>query len=245
MTNKPLLKLSDVKFERWHPDASFRLSIGDISFLPKQRYAIVGESGAGKSSFLSLLGLLHPPTSAECFMFSPEEKGTTDIMTLWRNGEKDRIAALRRRHIGHIVQTGALIPFLTVGQNIGLPSELNGQKATFQVLHLSDMLGITPLLTRHPRDLSVGQRQRVAVARAIIHKPQLILADEPTAALDRHNAHLVMTALIDMCSEARSALVCASHDLNLMETLGFTILECSPQSAKQHHRSSIIYGPRT
>ena len=166
--------------------------------------AIVGPSGCGKSTLLGMLAGLAPPTSGAVFI------GTTELTALSEN----RSTALRRNKIGVVYQADNLLPALTVAQNIRLQLALCAETADAagRTAQLLDLLGLTALADRLPDQLSGGQRSRVAVARAIVHRPTVILADEPTGALDKDNATAVVDLLLAAQIRLGATLVIVTHD---------------------------------
>ncbi|MCT0976303.1 type IV secretion associated ABC transporter ATP-binding protein TagT, partial [Pseudomonas aeruginosa] len=147
-----------------------------------------------------------------------------DIAALWRDGRQDRLAALRRQHCGYVLQSGGLLEFLDVRRNIGLPCALLGTPSAERVQALAERLEIGDQLDKKPAALSVGQRQRVAIARALVHAPRLLLADEPTAALDPLNAERVMRLLVEQARERGACTVVATHDERLARAAGLEVL---------------------
>lgn len=165
--------------------------------------AITGPSGGGKSTLLSVIGGLSRPT------WGTVRIGDAEISEL---SERDR-SDFRRSHIGFVYQADNLLPFLTLLENVGLQLSLNGQSsATGKSLAVLAELGLAGLAYRLPDHLSGGQRQRAAVARAIVHQPKIILADEPTGALDTANAAGVIDLLLAMQREIGATLIMVTHD---------------------------------
>ena len=165
--------------------------------------AITGPSGGGKSTLLGVIGGLSRPTSGTVRI------GNAEISEL---SERDR-CDFRRCHIGFVYQTDNLLPFLTLLENVGLQLSLNGESsATGKSLAVLAELGLAGLAYRLPDHLSGGQRQRAAVARAIVHQPKIILADEPTGALDTANAAGVIDLLLAMQREIGATLIMVTHD---------------------------------
>ncbi len=168
--------------------------------------AVMGPSGCGKSTLLGLLAGLAVPTEGNVRI------GGDTISDL---PERDRVT-FRRRSLGMVYQTDNLLPHLTVEENVGLQLAIcrdntAGERPEDPAVVL-DHLGLGALSGRFPDQLSGGQRQRVAVARAIIHRPAVILADEPTGALDDASARKVIELLVDMHTELGSTLVLVTHD---------------------------------
>jgi len=165
--------------------------------------AITGPSGGGKSTLLGVVGGLARPTSGTVRI------GDSRISEL---SERDR-SDFRRSHIGFVYQADNLLPFLTLLENVALQLSLNGAySGAGRSLAMLANLGLAGLAYRLPDHLSGGQRQRAAVARAIVHQPEIILADEPTGALDAANAVGVIDLLLGMQREIGATLIMVTHD---------------------------------
>ena len=165
--------------------------------------AITGPSGGGKSTLLGVIGGLARPTSGIVRI------GDSEISEL---SESDR-SDFRRDHIGFVYQADNLLPFLTLLENVGLQLALDGESSgTGKSLAALASLGLAGLAYRLPDHLSGGQRQRASVARAIVHQPKIILADEPTGALDTDNAAGVIDLLLEMQREISATLIMVTHD---------------------------------
>ena len=185
-------------------------ALKDVSFsVPKGEYvAIVGESGSGKSTLLNMIGALDTPTSGKVLIDGK------DIFSM--NDKK--LTVFRRRNIGFIFQAFNLVPELTVEQNIIFPVLLDHQKPDKK--YLEELLAVLNLKERRnhlPSQLSGGQQQRVAIARALINNPDIIMADEPTGALDRKNADEVLNLLFKTREEFGLTLVMVTHDLAIAD----------------------------
>lgn len=179
--------------------------------------ALLGPSGSGKSTFLTAIGLINPPTSGTISIRGQKVlDGDTALVNL---------RSFRRRHIGFIFQKSNLIPFLTASENVQIAMQLNGQPGRVskrRALELMDYLGIADRATNLPSMLSGGQQQRVAVARALANHPSVILADEPTAALDGHRGRQVMELFAKVAHEQGAAVVVVTHDhraLDVFDTI--------------------------
>lgn len=219
-----LYELRNVALERKARGYAYRLSIETLTIAPGEKIALLGPSGCGKSTALDLLAMILRPDGAETFRLRTDE-GTEDVAGLWRRGRRDRMADLRLRHIGYVLQTGGLLPFLTGAGNIAAPGKAQGLDAGTirrRLAELGERLGIAHVLDALPDKMSIGERQRVAIARALLAGPRLVLADEPTAALDPLSARNVMRLLTE--AAASCALVVVSHDEGLVRESGLRVL---------------------
>jgi putative ABC transport system ATP-binding protein len=166
--------------------------------------AIMGPSGSGKSTMLNLVAGLDRPTSGTIVV------GGTDVGRLGEAG----LARFRRDHIGFVFQFFYLLPNLTALENILIPAQLKGNAATGRASELMKQLSISDIADRYPARLSGGQQQRVALARALINSPTLLLADEPTGALDTHTGDQVMELLGQLHRDGQTILL-VTHDAKL------------------------------
>jgi len=170
--------------------------------------AVMGPSGSGKSTLQTIAGSLEEPTSGEVLVCG------TDLATLPRDGK----ARLRRRVIGYVFQEFNLLPGLTAAENVSLPLELEGvalRRARSAGMAALESLGMAGQASRFPGQLSGGERQRVAVARAVVGDRRLLLADEPSGALDSVNGEAVMRLVHDACKNGGMAAVVVTHDAQL------------------------------
>jgi len=181
-------------------DVSLRVNRGEV-------VALVGPSGAGKSTLLTAVGLINPPTAGRIVI------GGQPVM------EADRafvdLRAFRRKHLGFVFQKANLIPFLTTVENVQLAMEINdasSRAARSRALELLDYLGVADRADHLPDALSGGEQQRVAVARALANEPSLILADEPTAALDGTRGRQVMELFRKVAHERGAGAIVVTHD---------------------------------
>lgn len=206
---------------------AFRLELEALDVRRGDRLALVGPSGCGKSTALDLLAGVLRPDAGERFLFAPQaEAPALDMLELWRRGREDRLAATRLRHLGYVLQVGGLLPFLSAGENILLPCRALGNLAAQResVRELTERLHIERLLRQMPSTLSVGERQRVAIARALAHGPSILLADEPTAALDPQHARLVLGLLAELAGERGTTVIMVTHAPDMAEEAGFRLV---------------------
>ncbi|WP_313487126.1 ABC transporter ATP-binding protein [Stutzerimonas kunmingensis] len=184
--------------------------------------AITGESGCGKSTLLEAIGLLLAPQALTHYRLGRER---VDVCQLLQADDQSALAAVRSRQLGFVLQSGGLLPFLKVRDNISLPRRLLGLPArSSHVEKAVDVLRLQPLLDKYPQALSIGERQRVACVRAIAHEPQLLLADEPTAALDPVNARRLFELLLSLVRELGLTALVVSHDWALIDEFGLARL---------------------
>ena len=196
------------------PGADYSVAIRSLTVHRGDKVAITGPSGCGKSTALDMLGLSLKPDEAEVFDFAAKER-EYDIRELWRAGDLDKLADLRRQCLGYVLQSGELLPFLSVGENMRLTARLAGISAAEAEARARDLalrLGLSEKLGAQPSTLSVGQRQRAAIIRALCADPPVILADEPTAALDPESAAAVMGALLDSVDRVGASLILVTHN---------------------------------
>jgi lipoprotein-releasing system ATP-binding protein len=195
------------------PAAPLRvLSGASLRMRSGENLAILGPSGSGKSTLLHVIGGLDAPTSGTV---------TLDGRDPFALGEKD-LAHFRNRHIGFIFQDHHLLPQLTVLENVLLPAIAEGkpdQTMQQRARDLLDRVGLSDRLTHRPAELSGGERGRVAVARSLIHKPLLLLADEPTGNLDRRNATAIGELLLSLQKQENAMLIVVTHSLELADAL--------------------------
>ena len=191
-------------------DVSLQVQRGEV-------VALLGPSGAGKSTLLTALGLVNPPTRGRIAIGGqPVLDGDQPLTDL---------RAFRRQHLGFVFQKANLIPFLTAVENVQVALEINEvtpRQARRRALELLDYLGVAERAGNLPEALSGGQQQRVAVARALANDPSLILADEPTAALDSHRGRQVMEVFCRVAHERGAAVIVVTHDHRALDVFDRT-----------------------
>ena len=173
--------------------------------------AIMGESGVGKSTLLNLLAGLDAPESGRVVLEGQNISAMDD----------DAITLLRRRSVGFVFQAFHVLPYLTVEQNIALPLELLGTPAAERLRRTAEMMdgvGIASLAKRYARELSGGEVQRIAIARALVHRPRLLLADEPTGNLDPQSAAQILSLLRTQLKQNSAAGILITHSRTAADT---------------------------
>ena len=214
----PVVVLRDLVRVREQGGVAFELRVPRFDLHAGEFVALVGESGCGKSTLLDVLALVLRPSSVGGFLLRDHAAHRAiDIQALWEHNDEDGLARVRREMLGYVLQSGGLLPFLDVRRNITLPRRLKtGQ--TGDVRELATRMGLSGLLDKKPRYLSGGQRQRAAILRALAHQPEIILADEPTAAVDRNRARSIVSDFRDLAKAEGCAIAVVSHDMQLVET---------------------------
>jgi lipoprotein-releasing system ATP-binding protein len=187
-------------------DASIEVLGGvDLSLAAGERVAIVGRSGSGKSSLLHVLAGLDDVNQGQIFVAGePMAAASNDART-----------ALRRKYMGFVYQQHHLLPEFSALENVALPLRLNGLSQTIaeqQSRALLDRIGLGARFQHLPGELSGGERQRVAVARALIHQPKLVMADEPTGNLDTTSAAELMALMVELSESSGVAFLVVTHD---------------------------------
>ena len=179
-------------------DVSLRVAAGGFA-------AVMGKSGSGKTTLLNCMGGLEIPDRGEIICLG------TSICRLTAG----KLSMFQRRHLGFVFQRGNLLSYLSVAENIGLPLTLNGIGGAVRTQRIATLLAdidLTAAAKALPHELSAGETQRVSVARAIAHRPQLLLADEPTANLDTANGRQLVQLIRNLGNECDCTIIVATHD---------------------------------
>lgn len=206
MNGEIVLQASDIAMELGHGagkvhalrGVSLTLNAGEMTLL-------MGPSGSGKTTLLSILGCILTPTSGT---LSVAGQGATNL-------DPEQLAHLRRKHVGFVFQTYNLFPTLTAEENVRLALDVRGNARRLSIQMARAALisvGLSHRLGSYPSNMSGGEQQRVAIARALAGAPSLILADEPTAALDGENGQAVMVLLSQIARRERRAVLAVTHD---------------------------------
>ena len=215
-----MLDIQNMWVRRGSGAQAHNVRLPTLQVKPGDILAITGESGCGKSTLLEAIGLQLQPVELGRFHLGPAT-ASLDIAQMLAANDQPGVAAVRSRHLGFILQSGGLLPFLSVRDNISLPRRLLGMPAeSAQVDRAVQALRLNGLLDKLPQALSIGERQRVACVRAIAHEPQVLLADEPTAALDPHSARRLFELLLSLVNELGLSALVVSHDWALVRDFG-------------------------
>ncbi len=205
-----MIELRQVHFA--YSGTSFALELDTLSVADGESVALIGPSGCGKTTLLNLLAGVLLPDTGEVLVAGTELSGLSD------SARRD----FRIRNLGLVFQNFELLDYLDARDNILLPLRIGAGLAVSDELHarveiLAEQVGIADKLDRHPHQLSQGERQRVAVSRALLLKPKLVLADEPTGNLDPANKFLVLDLLLDYAREQGATLLTVTHDRELLD----------------------------
>lgn len=180
----------------------------DLNINRQEVVSIVGPSGAGKTTLLQIMGTLDAPDSGEVLI------DNANVRSL----KEKELSVFRNRHIGFVFQFHQLLPEFTAVENIMIPALIggdSGQKARKQALELLEFMGLADRASHKPNELSGGEKQRVAVARALINKPSVILADEPSGSLDTHNKEELHKLFFELRNRFGQTFVIVTHDESL------------------------------
>lgn len=227
-----MLDIQGLRVTRGTGSQAHRVCLQTLQLGHGEVRAITGESGCGKSTLLEAIGLLLAPQELTHYRLGRER---LDIRQLLNADDQPALATVRSRQLGFVLQNGGLLPFLKVRDNISLPRRLLGLPShSGHVEKALDVLRLQPLLDKYPQALSIGERQRVACVRAIAHEPQLLLADEPTAALDPVNARRLFELLLSLVRELGLTALVVSHDWALIDEFGLARLGAVSNEGETH-----------
>jgi len=197
--------------KRFSPDRPAIFERLELELRQGEYLAVMGESGVGKSTLLNLLAGLDRPDSGQVLLDGVDLSSLTD----------DAMTLLRRRAVGFVFQAFHVLPYLSVEQNVALPLDLLGVKDPERSRRTTAMLaavGIAPLAQRYARELSGGEVQRIAIARALVHRPRLLLADEPTGNLDPRSAAQTLALLRAQVKDHAGAGILITHSRTAADT---------------------------
>lgn len=230
------VRMDGLRKLRTQGESVFELAVPFFEVEAGELVAVVGQSGCGKSTLLDMLALVMEPTEVGRFELHPGDgPGGFDVQALWARADEAALAGLRRDYLGYVLQTGGLLPFLSVRDNIALPGRIKGLDERGERLErLASRLGVQECLDRMPSALSIGQRQRAAILRALAHGPRLVLADEPTAAVDKARARAIIDDMEALARDETVAVVVVTHDVELLagradRIYGFEVEQVSAQ----------------
>ncbi len=228
--SRPALSISNLALERGSAGQAFQIEVPELVLGAGEILAVVGPSGCGKSTLLETIGLLLQARQAEKFFI--DDVDIRESMTFGQSAREKLWARVRQHGLGFVPQTGGLLPFLNVWQNIYLPVNMSRTAIIDPIIpSLVQRLGLDRLLRRMPRELSIGERQRVSFVRALARRPTILLADEPTAALDPVLAEELFSLIIEVAAEQRIATLVVTHEWDLVERFNLRRLTGVPTGA--------------
>lgn len=204
-----MLKINNLKksFINSHKEKFGIINIPEFSADDNEQISVSGESGSGKSTFLNLISGILRPDEGEILI------GDTDLTKL----SESRRDLFRSRNTGYIFQTFNLLQAFTALENVMLGMMFTGKTVKSTAAAALDKVGLSDRMNSRPAELSVGEQQRVAIARAIVNSPRLLLADEPTANLDKKNSVIVIDLIKALCRENKILLLLVSHEKEVVE----------------------------
>ncbi len=216
--NQAVLECRDIARRFTEGDSVLEVLSGvNLRIAPAERVAIIGVSGSGKTTLLQILGGLDDPDDGEVFVGGEAMRG----------GNETSRGELRNRYIGFVYQFHHLLPEFTAEENVAMPlliRRMAKADALQQARELLARVGLGERLSHKPGQLSGGERQRAAVARALITKPKLVLADEPTGNLDAGNGEHVLKLMLELNRELNTSLVIVTHDHSIAERMDRTVV---------------------
>lgn len=228
--SRPVLSIAQLALERGRNDQVFRIDVPKLELMPGEIVAIVGPSGCGKSTLLETIGLLLDARYAERFFI--DDIDIRASMGLSQAKREALWARIRQHGLGFVPQTGGLLPFLNVWQNICLPVQMSGGNTVDPIVHLLiRRLNLEALLSRMPRELSIGERQRVSFVRSLARRPTLLLADEPTAALDPGLSQELFALIVEIARQESIATLIVTHEWDLVCQFSLPSLKGQAESA--------------
>ena len=217
--SESILDIQDLEVSRGRVGQAYEVSLSSLKLEAGDVAAIVGPSGCGKSTLLESIGLLLEPRSVKRFQLVDFDIARD--MTCSLRERESRWSRIRQHCLGFVPQSGGLLPFLNVKDNIELPRKLVGSTGPdFLLEEVIERLQLTALMRHSPAQLSIGERQRVSFVRAIAHRPKLLLADEPTAALDPVLAKELFALIVEIASAFKVAALIVTHEWSLVEAVG-------------------------
>ena len=230
--SQSLLSVRGMEISRGRVGEAYRVCMPKLELSTGEVAAIVGPSGCGKSTLLEALGLILQPDQLEWFRLQEFDLSVNPQVSTQRR--EKYLARVRQHCMGFVPQTGGLLPFLSVKQNIELSTRLSGTALASAVQKtVIERLNLGSLLKRLPRDLSIGERQRVSFARSIAHQPMLLLADEPTAALDPVLAKELFTLIVDISRELKISALIVTHEWSIVADLGIRQITAQIQADRR------------
>lgn len=236
---QPALSINSLALSIADGPRQFQVEAAGLHIMPGRAAAVTGRSGSGKTLFLEAMGLIRRPDPG-ADVVAQLGSDTVSLMALWETRRPQRaLAAMRRRAYGFVPQLGGLLPFLSVRENLVVTQQLSGREDAEFAEALLNILGLAHRAHLRPGALSGGERQRLAIGRAMAHRPQILIADEPTASVDPALAKEVMDSLVNLTRQAGIALLISTHDRALAQACGIHIWACRPLRTDDPNRARV------
>jgi putative ABC transport system ATP-binding protein len=234
----PVLTVEHVERHLFDGERRTEVAIDSVALMAGTVHCLCGPSGTGKTTALEMLSLAARPDVTGAMRLT----ACGDMIELHKlvaDGDQAAMARVRAVHFGYVVQTSRLLPYLTVRENIELAQAIAGRIDRAVVENLMGRLQILPLANARAADLSGGQRQRVSVARALAHSPSVVLADEPTSAVDQLLASTIMSVILDHVRGSEATALVITHNSALAAAFGLSLLTLETRSVGNTMRTTI------
>lgn len=207
--------------------STFRLKVDEFFVRKGEFVVIVGSSGCGKSTLMDMIALVLRPSTSDKFELQTQRSEKFEIQQLWDKNKENNLSSVRKALLGYVLQSGGLFPYLSVRENALVPRKLKNLEPNNELLEeLADAIGLAiggkderrdySLLDKKPRFLSGGQRQRAAILRALLSEPAIVLADEPTAAVDEINGRKIIEQFKHIARKRDVSVIMVTHDRHLV-----------------------------
>lgn len=234
-----MLQVQNLYICRGEGHSAFHIHLPILQLNDSEIITIRGASGCGKSTLLEILGLILTPHQLDSYRLG-QGSNVQQIAPFILNQEENTLAQLRAQYFGFMLQSGGLLPFLTVQQNMALSCKILGKPLDQAWLdYLIAQLNVGHLLAHYPKQLSIGERQRVSFIRSVAHKPTVLLADEPTAALDPRNAQKLFELIVKLVQDNHLSAIIVTHDWELLKDYSFPSLCADVQG---QHANFLLQG---
>lgn len=228
-----MLIIENMAVDRGNGEQQFSVALPKLQLADGEVVAIQGKSGCGKSTLLEMIGLILQPKQLAKFQLG-NGQNIINVQPLLAQNNQPALAKIRAQHLGFMLQNGGLLPFLTVEQNILLPNQLLDIALDRHWLDfLASELTVSHLLNKYPKQLSIGERQRIAFIRSVIHKPLLLLADEPTSALDPYHSEKLFDLILKLVAQQQISVLLVTHDWDLIAKKQLRTLNAELVSTQQ------------
>lgn len=240
MSSDLVLRIAKMRKELRSAGSAFVLEVPDLHLEKGRFYGLVGRSGSGKSTMLDLLAMVSRPSDISAYELYVGANAI-DLAAMVASDDDKQISHVRINHFGYILQSGGLFPFLTVRENLRLPFMLSGRGVDdTAIVEMAETFGMVEQLDKKPSGLSGGQRQRVSILRALCLKPDIVLADEPTASVDENLADIIVGELKRLASYNDVTVIMVSHDLELVHSFADHVMTLKPEVIDKETTRTVV-----